>query len=200
MVPSWLFFLACPDRVIRLLSAASYFSVLVIPASVSIGLLFAGPSSYLTIVVVFGLVPLLDALIGLNTANPASDEEKALRTALSYQLLTWICAAAQVVLVIWGIAVFAGGPLTVPERLGLILSLGISSGGMGIVVSHELMHRIDNCFEPLLGRIALASVLYLRLTNYLLFNLQRHPDHHGKPGRRYQILRHFEESPQLPAG
>ena len=39
-----------------------------------------------------------------------------------------------------------------------------------------------------------------RLTNYLLFNLQRHPDHHNNPGRRYQILRHFDESPQLPAG
>ena len=38
------------------------------------------------------------------------------------------------------------------------------------------------------------------LTNYFLFNLQRHADHHAKPTRRYQILRHFEESPQLPTG
>ncbi|MBU0991575.1 MAG: alkane 1-monooxygenase [Proteobacteria bacterium] len=39
-----------------------------------------------------------------------------------------------------------------------------------------------------------------RLTNQFLFNLQRHSDHHYKPGRRYQILRHFDESPQLPTG
>jgi alkane 1-monooxygenase len=39
-----------------------------------------------------------------------------------------------------------------------------------------------------------------RITNYFLFNLQRHSDHHFKPGRRYQILRHFETSPQLPTG
>lgn len=38
------------------------------------------------------------------------------------------------------------------------------------------------------------------LTNSLLFNLQRHSDHHAHATRRYQTLRHFEESPQLPTG
>jgi len=38
------------------------------------------------------------------------------------------------------------------------------------------------------------------MTNYFLFNLQRHSDHHAHPNRRYQLLRHFEESPQLPNG
>jgi alkane 1-monooxygenase len=143
------------------MSAMPFYSVLVIPASVSIGLLLAGLSSYLTIVVVFGLVPLLDALIGLNEANPTAADEKKLQSVIGYRLLTWFCAGLQVSLVIWGIVVYAGTTLTLPERLGLILSLGISSGGMGIVVSHELIHRIDNRFEPILGRIVLASVLYL---------------------------------------
>ena len=38
------------------------------------------------------------------------------------------------------------------------------------------------------------------LTNRFLFNLQRHSDHHYKPGRRYQLLRHYDESPQLQTG
>lgn len=38
------------------------------------------------------------------------------------------------------------------------------------------------------------------LTNHILINLQRHSDHHAYPKRRYQILRHFDESPQLPTG
>ncbi|MDQ2750457.1 MAG: alkane 1-monooxygenase [Actinomycetota bacterium] len=37
-------------------------------------------------------------------------------------------------------------------------------------------------------------------TNLFLYHLQRHSDHHANPTRRYQSLRHFEESPQLPAG
>jgi alkane 1-monooxygenase len=38
------------------------------------------------------------------------------------------------------------------------------------------------------------------LTNFFLFQLQRHSDHHAYATREYQILRHFDESPQLPAG
>jgi alkane 1-monooxygenase len=38
------------------------------------------------------------------------------------------------------------------------------------------------------------------VTNLFLYHLQRHSDHHAYPMRRYQALRHFDESPQLPAG
>jgi alkane 1-monooxygenase len=38
------------------------------------------------------------------------------------------------------------------------------------------------------------------VTNVFLFQLQRHSDHHANPLRRYQVLRSFEVSPQLPAG
>jgi alkane 1-monooxygenase len=38
------------------------------------------------------------------------------------------------------------------------------------------------------------------ISNYLLFSLQRHSDHHAYAGRRYEILRHTEGAPQLPGG
>lgn len=38
------------------------------------------------------------------------------------------------------------------------------------------------------------------VTNLALYQLQRHSDHHAHPTRRFQALRHFEESPQLPSG
>src|SRR5664280_3193127 len=37
-------------------------------------------------------------------------------------------------------------------------------------------------------------------SNVFLYNLDRHSDHHANPTRRYQMLRHFEEAPQLPSG
>ena len=37
-------------------------------------------------------------------------------------------------------------------------------------------------------------------TNLMLFQLERHSDHHAYPSRRYQSLRHFEDLPQLPSG
>lgn len=37
-------------------------------------------------------------------------------------------------------------------------------------------------------------------SNLMLFHLQRHSDHHAYAARPYQVLRHFDESPQLPYG
>jgi hypothetical protein len=39
-----------------------------------------------------------------------------------------------------------------------------------------------------------------RITHAFLFKLQRHSDHHANSTRRYQVLRSFEESPQMPTG
>jgi alkane 1-monooxygenase len=39
-----------------------------------------------------------------------------------------------------------------------------------------------------------------RLSNLALLNLQRHSDHHAHAARRYQVLRHHDEAPQLPCG
>jgi alkane 1-monooxygenase len=62
------------------------------------------------------------------------------------------------------------------------------------------------------GRAANGSVRYERvnplhswnasqlISNLVLFQLQRHSDHHAYASRPYQVLRHFDESPQLPFG
>lgn len=38
------------------------------------------------------------------------------------------------------------------------------------------------------------------VSNLILFQLQRHADHHAHATRRYQSLRHFDSAPQLPSG
>ncbi|WP_194778491.1 alkane 1-monooxygenase [Pararhodonellum marinum] len=38
------------------------------------------------------------------------------------------------------------------------------------------------------------------VSNFLLFQLQRHSDHHAFAHKRYQVLDHHSDSPQLPAG
>ncbi|MBR9920078.1 MAG: alkane 1-monooxygenase [Bacteroidetes bacterium] len=38
------------------------------------------------------------------------------------------------------------------------------------------------------------------LGRIFLYELTRHSDHHFKATRKYQVLRHFDESPQLPVG
>ncbi len=41
---------------------------------------------------------------------------------------------------------------------------------------------------------------FVELGRILLFELTRHSDHHYKSTRKYQILRHMDDSLQLPLG
>jgi alkane 1-monooxygenase len=56
----------------------------------------------------------------------------------------------------------------------------------------------NNKYEPVTHRHSWNSSFLF--TNLLLFQLQRHSDHHAYPKRRYQSLRHHDDSPQLPFG
>jgi alkane 1-monooxygenase len=319
------------------MKALPFCIIYLLPLAVVTGYLLGGAYHFLTPLFVFGLIPLLDLVVGVNTKNPGEEDEQALADHRIYRYVTWACMPLQVAMVVWGAFVVTHRYLSPLELTGFILAVGISSGAMGINVSHELIHRVNNRLEPFLGRVMLATVCYLhwaiehvkghhrcvatpldpatarrgesfyafwprtvkggflsawgmekerlarqgrkgwsihnavvwyvaaeflvvttigwafgfwavlfflaqsvvavslleavnylehygmermkledgtyekvrpvhswnashRITNHFLFNLQRHSDHHYRPNRRYQILRHFDESPQLPTG
>jgi alkane 1-monooxygenase len=58
--------------------------------------------------------------------------------------------------------------------------------------------RSDGRYEPVLPRHSWNS--NHELGRIFLYELTRHSDHHYKSTRKYQILRHIDESPQLPLG
>jgi alkane 1-monooxygenase len=102
-------------------------------------------------------------------------------------------------------AVYAGvlaalGPLA----LGLFVAQG--------VVAFSLLEAINYIEHYGLARRRRASGNYERVrpehswnsahrvSNYYLFNLARHSDHHYLASREYDRLRHHESAPQLPTG
>lgn len=80
------------------------------------------------------------------------------------------------------------------------------------VLGFSLLEVVNYLEHYGMERRKLASGYYERVTplhswnashvvsNFLLFQLQRHSDHHAAAHKRYQILDHVEASPQLPAG
>ena len=101
----------------------------------------------------------------------------------------------------------------------LVATWGVLFGWMGVVfylgvswMSFTTLEIINYVEHYGLHRRKLPSGRYERTTpahswnsNYLLtnmglFHLQRHSDHHAFPQRRYQVLRHYDEAPQLPTG
>ena len=106
----------------------------------------------------WGLYSLIDALAGLNQDNADPDTPEA--ELFWYRAITMIWFPLQMALVygmIWYVtrATHLGGW----ETFGLFFGVGVVSGTIGIVYSHELMHQ-TNRVERWLADLLLASVLY----------------------------------------
>lgn len=317
---------------------ALFFSmVYLVPVSVYFGYWLGGIYTFTTPFLVFGIGPVLDFIIGRYTRNPSEEAEKKLEADNRYKMVAIFCTPIQLAVFFWGAYVVCYDNLSTLELVGFILSIGISSDILGLSAAHELAHRINEKFEPMLSKIMYCTVLYIHfgmehvighhkrvatpedpatarigesfyaylprsvfggfnsiwefeadrmkkqnkpvwhmsnpmvaailaqtaftifiavvfggmgvlylfaqsfiaiflvenanyvvhygllrkeiapgeyepvrpwhswnssnwLSNHFLFNIQRHSDHHYKPGRRYQLLHHYDEVPQLPTG
>lgn len=129
-----------------------------VPLLIGLSATFGGWSWYLVPLFVFGIVPILDALLGTWLYNPSPAETEALLASRAFQWMTWLYVPVQVFLVIWGAAI--APRLALYEQLGLMLSVGICTGAIGITLAHELMHKA-NRFERLLSQILLLMVSYM---------------------------------------
>lgn len=141
-----------------------------------IGAKFGGFLTFLVPLYAWYLFSILDRLLGMNKENPdpnTGDDQLVL-----YRLITMIWFPIQFVM-IYGLIYFVThtNHLTTTEVIVLFFSLGVSSGTIGIVYSHELLHQ-RNRLERWLGDLLLASVLYSHFrTEHLLV-------HHKHVGTR----------------
>jgi alkane 1-monooxygenase len=113
---------------------------------------FAGP------VVVFGVIPMLDWLVGVDTSNPPEAMVRRLEDDRYYRLCTYAflpCQYGSLLLTCW---LWSRGHLSTLANLGLALSAGCVSG-IAIACAHELGHKLGP-FERWLSKIALAQSGY----------------------------------------
>ena len=106
----------------------------------------------------WGLFTLLDALTGLNEANP--DPETADAALRMHRLITLIWFPLQfalLCLMLWYVP--RAAHLGSLEKIGLFFGMGIIGGTIGITYSHELMHQKSR-LERWLADLLLATVLY----------------------------------------
>jgi alkane 1-monooxygenase len=113
---------------------------------------------WLTPLVVYGLVPLLDLLLGEDRNNPPEALVPALERDGWYRWLTWLAVPAVWLTVIAATWLAVRGGLSLFGWLGLAVSAGWTSGA-GINVAHELGHKKE-ALERWLARFALAPACY----------------------------------------
>jgi alkane 1-monooxygenase len=109
-------------------------------------------------VVVFGLIPALDQVIGKDSANPPDSLLKALEEDRYYRWCIYLFLPLQFASLIFACALWSSGDLSFLEQLGLALSVAMVSG-IAINTAHELGHKRKR-HEKWLAKVALAPSAY----------------------------------------
>ena len=120
--------------------------------------------------VVFGLIPVLDQIIGKDAANPPDSAIKYLERDRYYRWCTYLFLPLQFASLIFACYLWSDGGLSFGENLGLALSVAMV-GGIAINTAHELGHKRKNG-ERWLSKIALAQ------TGYGHFFIEHNRGHH----------------------
>ncbi len=134
-------------------------------------------AAWLPLLVIYGVIPLLDMLIGHDSTNPDPGIAERLDHGLVYRLLTWIAVPLWLGLLAWCTWQWIQLPLDLIGRVGWILSVGALGGTLAINLAHELIHKPGR-IEPLLGGLLLTSVGY---SSFKIEHLRGHHVHVGTP-------------------
>lgn len=142
----------------RMLQAAPHAIGYVLPLAILAGARLGNAWTFLPVGLLYIALPALDAVSGLNRQNPAEHEAPALSANPWFRAITWLWVPLQLLLLGWAIG-FITREASGIEQVGLTLSVGLTTGAVGITFAHELVHRPGRS-ERALGEILLSSVSY----------------------------------------
>ncbi|GGO86085.1 alkane 1-monooxygenase [Nocardioides phosphati] len=136
---------------------------LVIPVTPLIGLALQHETGWsgwlwLTPLMFFAVIPLLDLVAGYDDTNPPEEIIEALENDRYYRWVTYLYLPVQYagfVLAMWYLAT---ADLSVADRIGLAISIGVVAG-VAINTAHELGHKKES-HERWFSKIALAQSFY----------------------------------------
>lgn len=113
-------------------------------------------------IVILGVVPAIDLVVGLDRSNPPDDVIEALEKDRYYRWITYLFLPIQYAGFVGAFYLLAHpgavGGLDTLDKVGLAVSIGCI-GGIGINTAHELGHKKE-ANERWLSKIALAQVAY----------------------------------------
>ncbi|HDV6320340.1 TPA: alkane 1-monooxygenase [Burkholderia multivorans] len=106
----------------------------------------------------FGVIPVLDTLIGDDRDNPPEDVVPHLERERYYRLIVYLATLVEYVAFFMCVRIVGTHALAWYDYVGFALSLGAATG-ISINTAHELGHK-TNRFERWLAKITLAPVAY----------------------------------------
>lgn len=148
-----------------------YIAAFSIPLVALIGLYFQGMSTFLTPIYAFGIIPVLELLLPIQTENLTEDDVASSLKRKVFDWLLYLNLPVVIALIIYGLTIVSNEALATYEFIGLIISLGIVLGTNGINVAHELGHR-QATNERFIGKALLLPSFYMHF--YIEHNFGHH--------------------------
>ena len=137
---------------------------------------------------------------GISRAWSSEKERLARRGKSAWSLENEVLQPLLITAVMYGALIALFGPVMIP-----FLIIQAAFGWWQLTSANYVEHygllrqkRADGRYERCQPHHSWNS--NYRMSNLVLFHLQRHSDHHAWPTRRYQALRNFEDVPTLPGG
>lgn len=148
-----------------------YLFAYLVPYSAFVAIYNGGFWSPLTFIIAFVILPLFELFFKGNTDNFSKEQEQVKKKESRFDWMVYLNVLLQ-----WGIVAFflyrvAFTELSNWEFAGMILSVGICCGVLGINVAHELGHRRKK-YEQWMAKALLLSSLYMH------FFIEHNRGHH----------------------
>ena len=150
--------------------ALKYLACYITPALVLFSLWSASIYSYTALIILFGLFPVLELFLKADASNMDRVEEELMLQDKTYDIILWLLVPMQYVILFYFLSQM-DLELSVGVRTGMIISMGIACGVIGINAAHELGHRTTK-FEQTLSKLLLLTSLYMH------FYIEHNRGHH----------------------
>lgn len=130
---------------------------LLIPLPI-IALKLGGWFILMPLLILFVLIPFVDLFIH-DSQNPSKEQEQQLIKDGFFKYITYFYVPAQIAMISYGVYIVSTAHLQWFEWVGFTLSIGLVSGGAGINLAHEMMHK-NNPVQQFLSKVLLVTVCY----------------------------------------
>ena len=144
--------------------------------SVAVSFSFSGFATWFAVFFVFGVIPIIELLVGQGGAFGKDDTDQQISNHKLYDLVIYAVIPVHLIFVYWYLHIVKLPPeVSYSDFFGRAFAMGILCGTFGINVAHELGHRTSKIPQFL-------SKLLLLTSFYMHFFIEHNRGHHKYVG------------------
>ena len=149
-----------------------YFLAFTVPFLAYLSFNGHGVITYAPMIQAFFIIPLFELFFKSNDKNLSEAEEEMAKNDRNYDYILYLTVPI-VYFLLWEFLGSMSETMSIYDKIGRILSMGLICGAIGINIGHELGHR-NNKFEQFLSKTLLLSSLNMH------FFIEHNRGHHKR--------------------